>query len=616
MKQKITDQIIIAAVVCILFFAFLGSARLWDRDEARNATCAKEMFLRGDLIVPTFNGELRAHKPALLYWIMMIMYSIFGVSEFSARAGSALLGLGTCLVTYHLGRRLISGSGGFWSALVLATMILFAVSARSATPDAALVFFSTLGLAAFAWGYFSHPHPSFGTGRTENFVVGCSWADQNCGSSPPAQLPWRYTLLAYTALGVAVLAKGPVGVILPLAVVGLFLTVELQRPSNKGSSFEANAQSKILAWIELFAKLLSPRSIWQTAKWIRLGPGLLLTAAVAFPWYVLVNIRTGGAFLEEFILRHHFQRALTPLEGHHGPVFYYPLALLMGTFPWSVLLVPCGLFWYQVSKEDPSRRSVVNFLLIWILVYVVSFTLAQTKLPSYILPVYPAAALLVGCFLGHLADSNQCAWRGWFWVALGVLALVGLGLAGILPVVAYRFFPGEWWTGILGVILLGGTLVAGLWAGRDCWRQVPGSLLAAASVFVLVTLGILPARISQYRWLEPLLERYQKAGSPPVAALEFCEPSWIYYLGRNIPMVGRAERARIARTLEEGLLIVRERTYEEVASELPPHRAVVSGPRFLREEKILLLAAPEKAASLALVAELPPAGPSRPDTLR
>ncbi len=616
MKQKITHQIIIVAVASTLFFAFLGRARLWDRDEARNATCAKEMYLRGDLIVPTFNGELRAHKPALLYWIMMIMYTIFGVSEFSGRAGSALLGIGTCLVTYHLGRRLLPGSGGFWSALVLATMILFAVSARSATPDAALVFFSTLGLAAFAWGYFSYPHPSFGTGRTEKFAVVFSGAHENSGSFPPPQLSWGYTLLAYTALGLAMLAKGPVGVILPVAVMGLFLLLGFQRPLTKGTRFEASTWEKILAWAVAFAKLFSPKYAWQAAKWMRLGPGLLVTAAVALPWYVLVNIRTDGAFLEEFILRHHLQRALTPLEGHDGPVFYYPLALLIGTFPWSILLVPCGLFWYQVSKEDPSRRPVVNFLLIWTFVYVMIFTLAQTKLPSYILPVYPAAALLVGCFLAHLADRNQCACRGWFWVALGVLALVGLGLAGILPAVAYRLFPGEWWTAILGVILLAGTLVAGLWAWRACWRQVPGSLLAAAWIFMLVTLGILPTRISQYRWLEPLFERFQKAGSLPVAALEFCEPSWVYYLGRNIPMLGRAERARIARALEEGLLIVRERTYEEVASQLPPHRAVVYGPRFLRQENILLLAAPEKAASLALLAELAPAGRCRPDTLR
>jgi len=616
MKQKITDQIIIVAVICTLFFAFLGSARLWDRDEARNATCAKEMFLRGDVIVPTFNGELRAHKPALLYWIMMIMYSIFGVSEFSARAGSALLGLWTCLVTYHLGRRLIAGSGGFWSALVLATMILFAVSARSATPDAALVFFSTLGLAAFAWGYFSHPRPLFGIGRTEKVVAGCSGAYENCRSSPPARVPWRYALLAYTALGLAVLAKGPVGVILPVAVMGLFLLVEFQRPITGETRFETGTWQKILGWGVAFAKLFSPKSAWQAVRWMRLGPGLLLTAAVALPWYVLVNIRTDGAFLEEFILRHHLQRALTPLEGHHGPLFYYPLALLIGTFPWSILLVPCGLFWYQVSKEDPSRRPVVNFLLIWIFVYLVIFTLAQTKLPSYVLPAYPAAALFVGNFLSHLAARNQCASRGWLWAALGVLALVGLVLGGILPVVAHRFFRGEWWVGILGVVLLAGALVAGLWARKGSWGQVPAVLLATAWAFLVLTLGILPARVSQYRWLETLLERCQKMGPPPVAALEFCEPSWVYYLGRNIPMLRRTEQARIAKTLEEGILVVRERTYEELASQLPPHRAVVCGPRFLREEKILLLAAPKKADSLALLAELPPAGPSRSDTLR
>ena len=107
-------------------FSFLGSARLWDRDEPRNARAAQEMLERNDWIVPTFNGELRSHKPILLYWLQMSAYSIFGQSETSARLPSALAACLSVLALAWLASRLageqtLLGPNGFWSGAVLAT---------------------------------------------------------------------------------------------------------------------------------------------------------------------------------------------------------------------------------------------------------------------------------------------------------------------------------------------------------------------------------------------------------------------------------------------------------------------------------------------------------------
>jgi 4-amino-4-deoxy-L-arabinose transferase-like glycosyltransferase len=148
-----------------VFFTNLGGPRLWDDDEPRNATCAREMLARGDWIVPTFNSELRTDKPALLYWLMMGSYSLFGATEFAARFPSALLAVGTALMTYHLGRLLFRPQVGLWAGMIMATNLMFAVSARAATPDSTLIFFTTLALLIYVWSM---------TGGREGAFLGAS----------------------------------------------------------------------------------------------------------------------------------------------------------------------------------------------------------------------------------------------------------------------------------------------------------------------------------------------------------------------------------------------------------------------------------------------------------
>ena len=134
MKQLALHQSLIVAVAAVVFFVNLGVPRLWDRDEPRNAGCTAEMIERGDWVVPVFKGELRTHKPVLLYWLMMSAYSVFGVNELGARFWSAVLGIGTTLVTYHIGRRLFNAQVGLWAAVILSTSLMFDVAARAATP--------------------------------------------------------------------------------------------------------------------------------------------------------------------------------------------------------------------------------------------------------------------------------------------------------------------------------------------------------------------------------------------------------------------------------------------------------------------------------------------------
>ncbi len=115
MSLRAGHYALLILIAGLVFFLNLGVPPLWDRDEPRNAGCAVEMLARGDWVVPVFNGELRSHKPVLLYWLMMSSYAMFGVGEFGARFWSALLGIGTVLLTYEIGRCLFDRRTACWA---------------------------------------------------------------------------------------------------------------------------------------------------------------------------------------------------------------------------------------------------------------------------------------------------------------------------------------------------------------------------------------------------------------------------------------------------------------------------------------------------------------------
>jgi 4-amino-4-deoxy-L-arabinose transferase-like glycosyltransferase len=157
------------------------------------------MLERGDWIVPVFNAELRTHKPVLLYWLILLSYSVLGVSEWSARLPSAVLAVGTVLCTYAMGRRLFSARAGYWAGVMLATSLLFVMASRAATPDAALIFFSTLAVTLFVRAAIP---------AREEPASGLPAVASDAG---PASFPGQRSAAAaiYGAMGAAMLAKGP-----------------------------------------------------------------------------------------------------------------------------------------------------------------------------------------------------------------------------------------------------------------------------------------------------------------------------------------------------------------------------------------------------------------------
>ncbi len=486
-----------ASLVCLVN---LGTPSLWDIDEGNNAEAAREMLVSGDWLVPTFNFQLRSDKPALLYWLQIGAYRLFGVNEFAARLPSALASILTVLLTYELGRRLFRAATGLLAGLVLASSALFCAAAHFANPDALLLTLTTLTCFIFWTG--------FTRGGRAWFV--------------PAGI----------SAGLAVLAKGPVGLALPLAVTVGFLL-----------------------WSRQLGRLWDRRLAWGMAAFV----------LVAAPWYVWVGVETRFVFLRDFFLIHNTGRFQATMEGHGGPVYYYLVCLVLGFAPWSIFLLPTiWSAWGRPAREDgrvipsanptaaesPGRVDAMppayRFLWCWILTYLLFFSLSATKLPNYILPVYPPLALLTARFL----DRWRCRTitvPDWLLraclVCLGMIGLataVGLALAGGLidaPFLRGRKLPGldDW--AVLGVVPIVGAAAA-WWCVR---RQQRSQLIAALSLTAILFIGTLAAwgavAVDRYKAAKVLagaLRAHQTEAEVRIGCYRYYQPSIVFYAHRLV----------------------------------------------------------------------------------
>ena len=602
--------LIILVVTGLVFFTNLGGPRLWDRDEPRNAGCAAEMLQRGDWVTPVFNDELRTHKPVLLYWLMMSAYAVFGVNEFAARFWSAALGTGTVLLTYFIGQHLFHRRVGLWAAIILASSLMFGVASRAATPDAVLVFFSTAALAAYVGGTFHRSGAAAGpSGVRRNWLPASVLTDSCFPASRPVILGM------YTLLAMGVLAKGPVAVILPMAVIGMFMLIQ-RWPANDPSdaiSADDNA-SRIrrgIGRLWMFVQFFSPRHFLRTLWAMRPLQVLLLLALIALPWYVLVGMRTDGAWLRGFLLEHNLHRAMQPMEGHAGSFLYYPVAALVGFFPWSIFAIPMLVCAGRRVGRDQAGQAGYVFLLCWVGVYIGLFSLAQTKLPSYITPCYPGLALLTAAYVFHWRRQSSRADSRWTYASMGSLVLVGVAILVGIPLAAERYLPGAEWIGWFGMILVAGGVIGTVLISTDRVKMASWTVATTAVAFATVAFGYVSIVVDAHQQADQLLnliDHHHEA--PVVGALGAMEPSWVFYLGQPIHVLhadgkpiqqpfasqGRwAPRATVAvlEFLDQGsnrVVIMTERAFASVREDLPAEVVELGEVRyFLKKERLLAI---------------------------
>jgi 4-amino-4-deoxy-L-arabinose transferase-like glycosyltransferase len=335
----------------------IGSYPLLEPDEGRNVEVAREMARGGDYVLPHLDGLPYLDKPATYFAAVAFSLRAFGDGEGAARLPSLLFTLGTVVLVWRLGRRLGPPGTGELAALSLATMPLVLAFSRTVIFDAALAFLETLALAA-AWRGFSEE-------RQAHAWFGLAWA----------------------AMGLGAITKGPVAVVVPLLVLTAF-------------GFGAGVRLR-----PLFA--------------LRAWPWFFVTA---LPWFVAVSLRRpdfpGYAFVYESL-----KRVATRSAGRSGPWWYFLPVLLAGSFPWIGPAAAAGVrAWRLRAGRRRAEGRAAVFVASWALVPLLFFSLSRSKLPGYYLPALPAVALAAAMLMAR-ATGDDGAWRG---VRIGALAVTGL----------------------------------------------------------------------------------------------------------------------------------------------------------------------------------------------
>jgi hypothetical protein len=351
---------------------------------------------------------------------------------------------------------------------------------------------------------------------------------------------------------------------------------------------------------------------------MKLAGGAMIVVLIAAPWFILAGLRTDGEFLRRFFLTENLGRAATAFENHRGGIWYYPVAIAIGFFPWSMFLATMGLGMFRSRGGSAGDRIALGFLVSWIAVQVGVFSLAATKLPSYVTPCYPALALCCGWTLVQCATGKLLLPRWWIQGILIGLAMIGVGISAGLAVVCTQMMPATRWPMGLGLIWVA---AAGLgWchlrhADWDRWLKV---FCGASVAFAVGLFGFAATAVSRTQETDLLIGALRARGNP-AAAYRCLESSWIYYAGQPIIELAtetdmtvrsevrtrfwepkpRWEPAEFSRRFPNGSIITTEEGWRDLRGLLPSHFVVVQRVPFFMHSGDLLLIAPSGSVHVA-----------------
>ena len=470
-------SLVLLCALALAWFSTLGERKLVRPDEGRYAEIAREMVATGDWTTPRLNGYKYFEKPALQYWATAAAFELFGVREWAARLWSALTGFLGVLLVLHFGNRVFGPPVGALAAAVLAGSMFWAVIGHINTLDMGVSFLMSLAVLGFVIAQLD---------------------------DASARERWRWMHAAWAAAGLALLSKGLIGIVLPGGAFVIYVLVQRD---------------------------------WKLVARLHIGTGLLLFAAIAAPWLVAVSL-TNDEFFRFFFIQEHFERFLTKGHGRYQPAWYFFPILAIGFSPWILSLLPAIVRAWHDAPERQFRPA--RFLLIWSVLVFTFFSASGSKLPSYILPIFPALAVLVAA---HAASTNRAllATQGLLYAALGgtaaLLAPQVLRAAGAeLPAeLLVEYVP---WIRGAGL----GMLVLAAASAYLAFRQQAVAaviLLAAGGLFSSLSLLLghetLSPAYSAYHIAEQI--RPGLKADVPFYSVNTFDHTLPFYLGRTVTMV-------------------------------------------------------------------------------
>ncbi len=420
--------VVLLLAFAAVWFSNIEYRKLVNPDEGRYAEIPREMVASGDWITPRLNGIKYFEKPALQYWATAAAYTLFGEHAWTARLWSVLTGFLGVFMVFFTGRRLFGTGAGWYAALVLGSSLLWVLIGHVNTLDMGVSFFLSAAVCAFLL------------------------AQQD---SADAGARGRWMLAAWTAAALAVLSKGLIGLALPGTTLVLYVLIERD---------------------------------WRLAGRLHLAAGTVLLLALTLPWFVAVS-RANPEFFHFFFIHEHFERFLTKQAGRYQPPYYFIPVLLAGMLPWTLTMIDAlARSW---KREPRQRFQVQRFLLLWSAVVFVFFSASDSKLVSYILPIFPALGLLIGVRLTQLGA------RALAWQALPA-ALSGVAVLALLPgieryasreVPAAMFHDYAYWLMPAAVSLVAGAAACAWLAARRKPNAAIAVLACAGLAFAQLALS-------------------------------------------------------------------------------------------------------------------------------
>lgn len=466
-----------------LLFGFrLGSYPLGNPDEGRYAEIPREMVVSGDWITPRLNGVNYFEKPPLMYWTTAAALLVLGPSEWAMRAVPALFGLAGVLLTYAAGRRLYGRDAGIGAAAVLGTSLLYFTIAHIILLDMAVSVLMSATLFCFILAVHE---------------------------PPGARRRWLFYGL-YASSALAVLTKGLIGVLVTGAVMFLWLLVFNQ---------------------------------WKRLRPMHLPTGLALFLVIAAPWHLLAA-QHNETWVHRYFVYEHWQRFMTPAASRPGAWYYYIGIILAGLIPWVGFLGSALRDRLQGGWKARAANGAAWFLVTWVLFIFLFFTKSQSKLAPYILPVFPALAVLIGAWLAKVLQEEKPhrlrLGLGIFSFVCGLLAvalwmvvtrpgLVRMGAAQAQQLAPYAHV-------MAGVLVIGGVVAPWLAKVRGVRSALTGVFVTMATFFAALQFA---APFIQKPGTQELARQVKAQVKPGDRVLHYHEffHDFTFYAGRVVDLV-------------------------------------------------------------------------------